>query len=909
MTTTLLQTKLYIPPLRPNNITRPRLTRLLDEGFDKARVLSLISAPAGYGKTTVLVEWIQERLMSVAWLSIDKYDNEPARFFDYLFSAIEDINQALGENLKQISQRQPAPAPLDLMTSLINAFSPTEKQSELEQRFILVLDDYHHISEPEIHESIDFLLEHLPPKMHLVILTRQDPPLALSRLRGRDLITEIRQDDLRFSGQESAHFLIESMDLEPSSNEIETLTERSEGWPVGLQLAALSMQGMGEAERQQFIAGFSGRHHFILDYLTDEVLKRQSLPLQDFLIRTSILDRMCSSLCDALLVDANGSEELASAASSQAYLEQLEAFNLFIIPLDNERYWYRYHHLFAELLQARLQEYQPELVPKLHHQAAAWDEENGHVALAVQHELLGQDMELAADMVGRAIKDFATWSRVEVKTFLHWLQALPEEVLRNRPWLRLFASRSFYVTGQPDVAAKKLESLEAWLRDHPDFPEAERLLGLVQADRASYAVVSGDLQVSLRFAQHALESLPEDDIFGRMRARAILGLSSSRRGEVAPAADNFTQAIDLAMAADLSFGAVPLLCNLVEVRINQGRLNEALQLCEEALELGTVEGRRTAATGFATLEKGKIFYERNELAAAESELRAALELLGEGGIIESFGNVHAVLALVRQAQGEPAEAQALAQEAVDIAIGGRIERIIVLAQAYQVRLWLAPGALGRAVQWAEQYGRLEPVQYLREFEDLTLAQVLLSTEQTTEATSLLDRLAAAAEPAGRMNSLIQIRVLQALAAADSGDTKKALSDLQQALHMGRSEGYQRVFIDQGRPLAELLQLALQHDIAPEYASELLAAFEEKPAAEKVGAVRWDQSSLLVEPLSERELEVLQLLAEGLSNREIAQRLFLSTHTVRSHTYNLYGKLDVHSRTQAVARARELALLP
>jgi LuxR family maltose regulon positive regulatory protein len=599
VTATLLQTKLFVPPTRLDYVPRTRLIHHLDEGLSRRRALTLISAPAGYGKTTIVVEWLRERQLPVAWLSVDNSDNEPARFFAYLFAAMGNIDQDFAEKLNQLLQAAPLPSPVALMTSLINditTYTSGEKELPGDPVF-LVLDDYQAITETTIHESVDFLLERFPPGMHLVIVTRQDPPLALSRLRGRDLITELRQNDLRFTFEESAQFLADYMDPAPSKAEIEALNDRAEGWVAGIQLAALSMQGLDQSQRERFIEGFSGRHRFILDYLTHEVMNRQEESVQSFLLHTSILDQLCGDLCEAVVTGQEAWTEREPDTRSQELLEHLKTANLFLIPLDDDRHWYRYHQLFAELLRARLQESDPRIVPELHHRAAVWYEENGFIAQAVHHELLSDDTGRAADLIGRAIMNFESWSKVEVVTFLGWLQALPEAVLGARPWLRLFKSRSLYVTGETQQARRNLELLETWIEGHPTAPDIERLRGVVSADQASYSVVRGDLRDGISYAQRTLMNLPEEDGPGRMRAEAILGLAYYRLGDVALAEEAFSEAIDTAIGMDLAFGVVPLICNVAEIQIIQGKLYQALKSCGEArwLEIAVRPGDESGA--------------------------------------------------------------------------------------------------------------------------------------------------------------------------------------------------------------------------------------------------------------------------------------------------------------------------
>ena len=448
---------------------------------------------------------------------------------------------------------------------------------------ILVLDDYHTITELAIHEAVGFLVDRQPPNMHLVITTRHDPPLPLSRLRGRGQMTELRQSDLRFTPEEAAAFLNRSMRLQLTPSEITALEERTEGWITGLQLAALSMQGRDPAAIARFIAGFSGRYHFILDYLTDEVLRRQPQPVQTFLLQTAILDRLCGSLCDAVLDNAD-------LAPGKQMLEQIEAANLFAVPLDDEREWYRYHHLFAELLRARLQETQPDLIPELHRRAAAWYERGGFSAEAVHHALATRDHALAAEVIERAILRIATWSRADTAMIQRWLTALPDEAVQPRPWLRLFNSRLLFVSGQPELASQTLQALEAWLQDHPAAPDAGRILGLAMVDRASYAAVLGNVQQAKELVRQALAHVPQDDPIARFRAPAILGMAHSVPARWRKRMMPSPKQREIALAAGLSFAAVPFLCNLAEVQIAQARLRQAMQTCEQAGQLAVVDG-------------------------------------------------------------------------------------------------------------------------------------------------------------------------------------------------------------------------------------------------------------------------------------------------------------------------------
>jgi LuxR family maltose regulon positive regulatory protein len=913
----LLKTKLYIPPVRPEWVQRPRLLERLSAGLD--RRLTFVSAPAGSGKTTLVSAWLHGVQRPCAWLSLDEADNDPSRFLAYLVAVLENLDPSpesadrIGRSVESLLEASPSPLAEPVLTFLINDIDA------IGAPFVLVLEDYHAISTPAIHSAVAFLLERQPPHAHLVIITRHDPPLPLSRLRGRDQVTEIRQDDLRFSREETGYFLQQAMGLELTDADITTLEKRTEGWITGLQLAALALQGRDEKSVTQFVEGFSGRYHFVLDYLTDEVLKQQPELVQQFLLQTSILERMCSPLCNALVQVEESEDEDGEVPPfnigelGEETLHRLETENLFVVPLDDERRWYRYHKLFAELLQVRLQESAPALIPELHRRAAVWYERNAFPAEAVRHALATSDYDLAAAVIERAITQVATWSRLDVGTLLGWLNALPAGVMRARPLLRLFAVRAMFSAGQTDTAERFLNDLEDALLAEPSIPDSEQLLRTILADRGSYAVVHGDVSQAIDFTQRFLAQVRENDSSSQIRGAAILGMAHLRAGELAHATQAFRQAIDLALAVDLPIAAVPLLCNLADVQSTQGQLNQAAQTLEQAIQIGTVEGKRTASTGFAGLGLGKILYERNDLREAERHILDGLALVSDGGIAEFFGNMHAVLARVRQAKGESQAAQAAMQFALQLAQRGGILRISVLAAAYQARIWLAQGKVSLAVQWGRDYRRAGEVQFTREFEDLTLACVLLADGQPHDALALLDGMLAPAQSAGRMGSVVEILALRALALQSSGVSNQPVAALEAALSLAEPQGYVRTFLDLGEPMGSLLKQVAGRGIQSEYASRLLAAFDAQAHVRTEGSSASElfvspPHQPLVEPLTPREIEVLYLLAGRLSNAEIAHQLVISLPTVKSHTRSIYGKLSVHDRKAAVLRARELGIL-
>ena len=911
MTTPLLTTKLYIPPLRPELVSRPRLIERLNAGLGHnhsfARKLTLISAPAGYGKTTLANVWLRSIDQPSTWISLDEGDNDLVRFLNYLVAAFRQIDGEIGQEVQHSLKAPQLPPVEPLLTELINDVVARPLS------FVLVLDDYHTITEPGVHEAVRFLLERQPPQMHVVIISRQDPPLPLSRLRGRGHVTDIRQSDLRFTLEEATTFLNQAMGLNLETSRVAALDAHTEGWIAGLQMAAFALQSRmsdgGTDGVSQFIDSFSGRHHFILDYLTDEVLKHQPEPIYRFLLRSCILERMCGSLCDAITGAEPGDK--GALTSSQQILEHLQHANLFVVPLDDDRRWYRYHRLFAELLRARLHETEPDQVARLHLRAATWYDQNALPAEAVHHALAVPDFGLAAAVIERAIRKVTTWSSISTAKFVDWLNALPDEVVRARPWLQLFASRALYVSGQRETAEHTLRELEDSLREEPTLADAEQILALAVADHASYAAVRGDVQQAIRLARQALTQLPQDDAKTWIRVTSILGLSSLRAGDVEEAERAFSEVIAATKAAGMGFVAVPLVCNLAEVQFVRGQLRQAIQTCERAIQLGTVDGTPIHPVGFADLELGKIMYEQNDLAAAERHLSKGLEHLKRGQITVGSETGYAMLAQTRLARGNTKGALAAINQAVQIAQGNDIARLSRLTSAYQARIWLAQGRLDLAARWAHDYGQSDQVEYLCEFQDLTLARVLLAQGEPTKAQALLDTLVASAEAAGRMGVAIKGLALRALARQATGDSDGALQALARALEMAAPEGYVRVFVDAGRPMAELLQGTLARGLAVEYVTKLLDAFQPSSSRQaQPGSTRptGGQASL-IEPLSNREMEVLLCLEEGLSNAEIAQKLFISLPTVKSHTRNIYGKLGVHNRKEAVARARTLGILP
>ena len=887
MATPLLTTKLYIPPVRPELVSRPRLIERLNAGLLHKRKLTLISAPAGFGKTTLLSEWTRGCERPIAWVSLDKDDNDPTRFWGYFVAALQTVRARIGKAALALLH-SPQPPPIEaILTTLINEITG------IPDGFALVLDDYHVIEAQPIHDALAFLLDHLPPQIYLVIATRADPPLPLSRLRGRGQLIELRTADLRFTPDEAAAFLNQVMGLRLPAEDVAALEARTEGWIVGLQMAALAMQGQGTERIASFVAAFAGSHRYILDYLTDEVLLQQPESVQTFLLQTAILDRLTAPLCDAVTERSDG----------QTMLERLEAANLFIVPLDDERRWYRYHHLFANLLRRRLSRTQPDLLPALHLQASDWYEKTGLVGEAVSHALAAEDVERAARLVeGRAL---AMIFLGELTTLVGLLDALPDEVVRSRPWLCIAHAWALVFAGLLDAVELRLKGAETTLDTFGDARRAEgrHIAGHIAAIRAYIAALRGDMSRAAEFTREALEQLPEEDLAVRGLSAGLLGTVLRWSGDLVAAAQALARAIAITQAASDSHAAVEALYNLAAVQFAQGQLHKTVATCRDALLLADeyIErgGRRLPIVAPGYYLMSQVLREWNDLEGALRHAREAIELCEQWGWPEGLAFGYLRLARALQAVGDADGAHEAIRKARQAA-SGLSPWFGAHMAAHQARLWLAQGNLTPASHWAQESGLSADdelnYQYMGEYS--VLARVLIAQVRLDEASRLLARLLEMTEAAGAMSYVIETLVLQALALQAQGKDDQALTVLERALSFAEPEGYVRTFIDKGAPMAALLRTAASRGIALDYVSKLLAAF---------GEVAFP-SAPLVEPLSERELEVLRLLAAGLSNREIAAELFLAVGTVKKYTSNIYGKLNVHKRTQAVARARELGLL-
>ncbi|MBI1281517.1 MAG: helix-turn-helix transcriptional regulator [Anaerolineaceae bacterium] len=891
----ILSTKIYIPPARPGVVKRSRLIKNLNEGIQHK--LTLISAPAGFGKTTLVSEWIVNCGHQAAWLSLDEGDKEPIQFVTYFAAALQPFAPQLGDQMMDLQQSS-QPPPIDsVLTTLVNEIAT------IEQDFVLVLDDYHTLDSPPVDSAVRFLVENQPPQMHLVIVTREDPLLPLPRLRARGQLTELRGADLRFTPDEATAFLNHVMGLNLLPEDVRVLETRTEGWIAGLQLAALSMQGRGD--KREFIKAFAGDHRYIVDYLVQEVLKHQPDHVRSFLLRTAILNRLSGSLCDALTGQEDGS----------AMLERMEHGNLFVIPLDDNRLWFRYHHLFADVLRAHLMDEQPDLVPLLHQRASEWYAKNDLLPEAIHHSLTAPDYEQAAALVEMAWP--ALFKGFRPATWLGWVKALPDELVRIRPVLNLGCTWTLLHDGDLEGAESHLHNAEQWLdtaSGQPAMPEMvivnedalQSLPALLANARIYLSQAQGRVRVAVKHARHTLDILPMDDHYHRGLAELFLGLAYWAGGNLELACQSIADGVDDMRLTKNTYFQVFGTTALADIKMAQGRLHEAASRYTQSLQF-EMDQEEFALRRLADrhVGLGEIHRERNDLKAAVKSLQDAKKEMADQAIFPGREfRWHVAMARVKMAAGDTDSAQDLLHTAERLHKQDIVPDIRP-ATAIKARIWISEGRLTEVESWAQQQGLSvdDELSYVHEFEHITLARLLLAQQKNGVAVKLLNDLLNAAEVEGRIGSVIEILILLALAHAAQGDIDIALVPLERAFALAAPEGYIRIFIDEGQPMVRLLSRGVERGIMPGYARKLLNALDTQSPYSTVS-----ESEPLVEPLSERELEILGLVAQGLSNREISERLFIALDTVKGHNRNLYQKLQVARRTEAIARARELGLI-
>lgn len=867
----LLATKLHAPAPRPGAVDRARLT----DRMNRTTRLALVTAPAGFGKSTVVTQWLAASDTAVAWVSLDARENDGAQFWHYLFAALNSAIPGVSDAAVTALDGAPVEAALSaVLNDLVDAGSA----------LVIVLDDYHVIENPSVHAGLTFLIDHLPPSVRIVIVSRADPPLPLGRLRAQGDLVELRAADLRFTAHEASDYLNVSMGLGLERADVERLGERTEGWIAALQLAALSLQD--SADPAGFIASFAGDDRYVVDYLVEEVLQQQTEQTRRFLLHTSILDRLRGDLCDAV----------TGAHDSATTLDALDRMNLLVIPLDDQGGWYRYHHLFAEMLHARLLDEHGDEVVGLHRRASEWFQAQGETADAIGHALEAADFERAA----RLIKDAAPamQQRRQEPTLASWLDRLPAELSESDPALALVHAGVLLSSGRTDGVDRLLSAAEAAIGE--PAPEVAALRRGVALYRSARALTEGDTAAADRASQVAVRLAEDGTHLDRGSAHGIRGLIRWAAGDLAGAHAAWVRSLDelesAGHVADVLGGSIAL----GDILIAQGRLGGAEAVYRRGLALGATADPPLRGTADMHVALADLVRERGDLAGARRELDAA-EALGEyAGLPQNRHRKRMAAARLLRSEGDPAAGIPLLEEAERVYTPDFFPEVRPIA-AMRARLAIAAGRLGDAQDWARRRAvrKDDDLSYLTEYDHITLARLLVA-ETDPAAIALLDRLLDAAEAGERIGAVIELLTIRALALQEASDAEAAIADILRAVALAEREGYERVFADEGPALARLLTAAARRDGDTATLRRLRAAAS---GAGPAGPARG-----LTDPLSERELEVLRLLGSELSGPEIARHLVVSLNTVRTHTKNIYAKLGASSRRQAVARAAELGLL-
>ncbi len=892
---TPLKTKLYVPPLRSAWISRSRLIKQMEEGFE--RKLTLISAPAGFGKTTLLVDWVHKCKIPVAWFSVDKGDNDPLQFLTYVILGLQALREDIG-NASLTMLQSPQPPPIE--TILINLINDV---IDIRPDFVLILDDYHSVDAQPVHDIIAFLLENLPEPMHLILATRSDPPLPLTaRLRSQNQMIEVRAAGLSFTSQETSDLFNKCLSMNLSDQDIYQLEARTEGWIAGLQLAALSLQG--RENPSGFIEKFKGDNRYIADYLTEEVLNRQPEHLRVFLLQTSILERLSAPLCDAVTLQKN----------SQQMLNSLEQTNLFLIPLDDERSWYRYHHLFGDLLKQQLRLQLGELESDLHHRASLWLAKNGFKNEAVDHAFASQNFIRAAQLIEEIAGIY--WDHARESRLLRWFRKLPDELINSNPKLCIFYARELFKSGFPDKAETMLETADQLLATAAiSDSEKDALQGRIAAIRGYESLLTGDVSRNIRFSKQALKLLPQRDLIWRSVAASNLGFAYSiiGAGDLVKAQQAFTEAKKICEAAGNIYYNIFAGNCLGAAMLWRGRLKEAEDMCRRSLNLANENGiYQTGTVGSLYSTLGTALCERNEFDQGVRLIHKGIELCQQGRDPVNLAACRMGLWRASMLRADIAGVLGVMQDLNEQASAFRLPYWITNSiSALNAIIWLGSGDLQAAVKWAQERGLSIDGELgnLHELENFVLARILIAQNRLDDADCLLQRMIEDAKNGDRVIMMTDMHLQRVLIFKHKDDTASALKELKLAVSIAQSGGITSIFVSKGMPMAELLEEFIEvtkrahgdtkADFSLSFAKKLLSLIRSASPPKIKG---------LVEPLSERELEILLLIAAGLRNKEIAEKLFISLNTVKTHLKNINSKLGATNRTEAVARSKELGLL-
>ncbi|KAA3655717.1 MAG: hypothetical protein DWQ04_33180 [Chloroflexi bacterium] len=901
--TTLLQTKLHIPTLRPNAVPRTKLISKLYRGYEKGRRITLVSAPAGFGKTTTIAEWIYDLRLGVdsavnresqiinlksAWLSLDAEDNDPARFLAYFVAALQTVDEAIGSGVPTSFH---SPGNVDWESLLVGVLNGVTAVSDTLDPIFLILDDIHLIENQIVEQALAFLVENLPPNLHLVLISRTDPPLPLSRLRARGILTEVRAHNLRFSPQEAYAFLHDVIGIDLGPDMISALNFRTEGWVAGLQMAGLSLQNF--TENRDFIQNFTGSHRYVMDYLIDEVFTQQPTHIQEFLLNTAVLDRMCASLCERL-----------SPQSSQTILEQLDSANLFIVPLDEERRWFRYHHLFADLLRQRLQQVHPERIRPLHEQASRWFAENNYPDEAIDHALKSMNVEQAADLINQHAE--TAWVKGEMGKVLRWLDALPEEQKRPFPHLFIFQAWALVVIGHHQKAAAMLDIADEAVTKVPPASQ-EPIRGRIAAARAYVAIFAGDQAAIIPFAEQALASLPAADATWRCIAATALGDAYSLFGKADAALQTLSDALKAGYQAENVYLTLLAGFKLTAILRQKCLLQQAFATSEELLTLAERTNMdHTSMVGVLNSLQGEILSEWNRIDEALPLVNKGVEITIEGKNLGMLGWSHLIKARVLLTQRDWEGIQAIINKFEQMTKKTDVPPwIMIPVKAFQGYLYLVQGDLNRAIKWAQQrnLNADAPFNPLRESEYGVLVKLLLAQQKFDDAEKIINELLNLTRTGNKTSDIISALLLLIELRHLQNQPDAAAAALNEALTLAEPGGLVRTFVDNGRFLLPLLQ---QINPQTSQTSQILTAFnQDKPLPQSAIP---SSSPHLVTPLTAREIKVLRLIAAGLKNKEIAAELTISLNTIYYHTKNIYSKLQVNTRLQAAAKAKELGII-